>query len=210
MILTSTPMIDILQSDTKHIYAQILLEGAREILSEDVLNQMLEAAFSKSGCCVDGDQLTWLGARDLMAQLEMQFGLSGSQGLALRMGRAAFKYGLQVYGEDFGFRDTEFRLLPAPRRMWTGLNTLAQKITETYGQPMQVTDRGAFWEWRVTDDPQAAESAGTAAMCFLLSGLLQAFLNWAGGGRIYRVNETECRLSGSPACVFMIEKKPID
>jgi predicted hydrocarbon binding protein len=46
--------------------------------------------------------------------------------------------------------------------------------------------------------------------CYLIAGLLQEFTTWADGGRFYRIMETECRGNGSQACLYRIEKKPLD
>lgn len=203
-------MIDPIQSNANPIFAHVILEGAREILGEEQLNQTLDEVLSKEGCCAEGDSLTWLGARNLIAYTEKSYGALGSQGLALRIGRAAFKYGLEAYGDEMGFRTTEFRLLPAPRRLKTGLKEMAQLIAETYRQTVEVVDTDAFWEWRMLDGPDSLARTETNTFCYLISGVIQEFLTWAGGGRYYRVTETECRMAGGAACVFRIEKKPLD
>lgn len=135
--------------------------------------------------------------------LEEIYGQPASRGLALRIGRASFQYGLKKYGDQAGFRAMEFRLLPAPRRLENGLRSLAQIIARECGSSISVSDEGAYWQWRV--DRQT-----TAQDCFLIAGLLQEFTNWAGGGRFYRVEETECQACGSLACTYRIEKKPLD
>jgi hypothetical protein len=43
-------------------------------------------------------------------------------------------------------------------------------------------------------------------MCHFNVGMLQEFLTWAGGGKIYHVLETECIAQGGSACTIRIEK----
>lgn len=149
-------------------------------------------------------------AGPFLRELEAIYGTSGGRGLALRIGRATFRYGLKHFGEQAGFRATEFRLLPAPRRLENGLRALARIIAKEWGGEIQVSDEGAHWLWRMEPGRSIAGSSSQGASCFLIAGLLQEFTAWAGGGRFYRVVETECLASGSPACLYRIEKRPLD
>ncbi len=138
-----------------------------------------------------------------MHALKEMCGETGSRGLALRIGRAAFQYGLKRYGDQAGFRSMEYRLLPAPRRLEDGLHRLANIVEGEWGSNITVSDEGTFWQWRMSRQAVTQD-------CFIIAGLLQEFTSWAGGGRFYRVLETECQGWGSPACTYRVEKKPID
>jgi len=187
-----------MQGDS-NIAVHILLESAHEILGE----RKLLPSFDPE----NGNNIGSSNVEMVLQALQDDFGVLGSRGLALRMGRAAFKYGLKYLGDQNGFRTTEFRLLPAPRRLETGLHTLAHIVSEMFHQPVTVADEHSFWIWRVEHtrgNPQSELN------CYWMTGLLQAFLTWAGGGRFFQVVETECWSSGGPACVFKIEKRPLD
>ena len=188
-----------------NVTARILLQGAQEILGFEMLQKVVER-LGRNGNSLEpgsrnGFSLTQAGP--FMRVLEEMFGGPASRGLALRMGRAAFQYGLKQYGDQTGFRAMEYRLLPAPRRLENGLHRLAQIVARECGSKITVTDEGSYWQWRV-------ERQAAAQDCFLIAGILQEFATWAGGGRFYQVVETECLACGSPACTYRVEKKPLD
>lgn len=198
-------MVKTVVNTVSQVTAQILFNGAQEILGMDMLQKVMERlghANISSQSVRHGD-LPVAEVGPFMRALEDIYGKPGGQGLALRIGRAAFQYGLKQYGEQAGLRTMQFRLLPAPRRLESGLHSLAQIIASEYASKISVTDEGAYWQWRMT-----RQKAGQG--CFLIAGLLQEFTAWAGGGRFYRVMETECQARGSRACTYHIEKRPID
>jgi len=188
-----------------NVTAQILLDGAREILGMELVQKVFQRIGHED---IPIDR----GMRGVPVRLQVGpffqalaeiYGEAGSRGLALRIGRAAFQYRLKKYCDQAGFRAMEFRLLPAPRRLESGLRSLAQIVERECGGKIQVSDEGAYWQWRVT-------RKATTQDCFLIAGLLQEFTYWAGGGRVYRVEETECQACGSLACTYRIEKRPLD
>ena len=181
----------------------ILYEGAREVLGAERL-QEVKADFDSAN---PARPLAEAGS--FLKALEAGFGMAGGRGLALRIGRAAFRYGLPLYGERIGFRSVGFRLLPAPRRLESGLLALARLLAPALGA-VTVTDEGGHWLCHVEDGVGSDEAPAQSPLCFFVAGLLQEFTLWASGGRFYRVTETQCRASGSPACQYRIEKKPLD
>ncbi len=187
-------MVENALSANSKVTAQILLDAAQEILGKETLHSVIERVSQRGQSA--------LAAGPFLRALEEIYGAPGGRGLALRIGRATFRYGLKYFGEKAGFHTTEFRLLPAPRRLKNGLQTLARLVAEESGGRISVSDGEDYWLWRM--DTSSSQN------CFLIAGLLQEFTTWAGAGRFYRVVETECRASGCPACVYRIEKKPLD
>jgi hypothetical protein len=204
-------MVETVVSINSKVTAQILFDGAQEILGMETMQKVIQRLSP-------GEPSTFIGSPEnpalaqavpFLRELEVIYGEPGGRGLALRIGRAVFRHGLKRFGEKAGFRAVEFRLLPAPRRLENGLHILAQLIGKECDRDIAVSDEGAHWLWHMN---QRSNDAGPqkGVACFLIAGLLQEFTAWAGGGRFYRVIETECRASGSPACIYRIEKKPLD
>lgn len=208
-------MVETLVTTYEPRATKVLLDGAIELLGQENFQKMtglLPADLTFSAGSGQTMRPNWSAeaAGALMESLEAAYGEPGGRGLALRIGRSVFKYALHQFGDQAGLRETQFRLLPAPRRQAAGLAILARVIAEQTGDSIQVTDHGAYWEWRSEKCPLCRGRHSPDACCYLTVGFLQEFMSWAGGGRFYRVTETACRASGSPACVFRIDKKPLD
>lgn len=182
--------------------AQIFLEGAQELLGPDRLEKIA------GGLSLSSPSLPELW--ELLRTLERIYGVPGGRGLAFRIGQTAFKYALRGAGQRIGLRDREFHLLPHQRRLETGLRILAAEIGREWGQSISVSDSPTCWLLCVEEEQTHPDCTRSEPCCLALAGLLHAYMVWAGGGRFHRIVETDCRASGSPACVFQIEKKPLD
>jgi len=194
-------MVEKLVNIEEKLAIKILYESAQEVLGDqrvqDVRNWHSPA---------HTDQVSFDEYDQFMRALEEKFGLSGGHGLALRIGRAAFPYGLKYLGDQVGFKSRDYRLLPAVRRIDTGLRVLADVLSGTFGDQVALSDEGPYWQWRILNGCNADK----VASCFLKIGLLQEFTSWAGGGHVYPVKMTECCAYGDSACIYRVDKKPLD
>lgn len=137
------------------------------------------------------------------------YGERSGEGLALRIGRAACRTLLRRFGEELGLTTLDQRLLPTPARLRAGLQKLAQAVAD--GQTVTVTETPDAYLWRVKGCVDCAgRAAETHAACAFTTGFLQEFMEITGGGKTYRVTETECAACGQPACLFTLTKKPLD
>lgn len=194
---------------------RLFLEGAEEVLGAEQLNRLVKEITPEGGELKgepqnEGIPLTLADAGPLLWKLESLYGAASGRGLAVRIGRSVFKYGLQQYGDQAGFHAVEFRLLPSPRRIAAGLQLLAQALGEACHDTITVTDGDTYWLWQSQHCPICRDHTSPDPCCYLVIGLLQEFAAWAGGGRFYPVTETTCRASGGPSCEYRIEKKPLD
>jgi hypothetical protein len=179
---------------------RVFIDGAREVLGAETLSLMSD------DLCPDGKQAP-SAAGALLYRLAETYGIVCGRGLSQRIGRAMFRCGLNELAEQVGFRDMGFRILPSPRRVENGLQILANLFGEITDQPVQVTEQEATWTFCLTCCPTIA----TPEQCGdLITGILQEFTTWAGGGRYYPVTETDCRSQGAPAYIFVVDKKPLD
>lgn len=179
---------------------QALMEGGREVIGP----QAAEHLFARLNGAPGG------GLAELNRLLQDDYGRRGGQGLALRLGRAFFRHGLRIWIADSTPRASEFRLLPAPRRIRTALASLAGFFNRNFDCIAAMADEESAWLWRVTECPACLGQTSDGTDCYLLAGVLQETLAWAGGGRIYRVREVECSAAGAPACLFQVDKHPLD
>lgn len=185
------------------IATQIFVEGARELLGVEQWSR-----FASGSHAAGAPNRTVAGI--LTHSLEKHYGHSVGQGLALRIGRAVFRHGLKQLGDQAGFRTTEYRMLPAPRRVETGLHNLARVIAEYTGSEITISDEGNCWKWQVDNCQVCQGYSASEPCCYVLVGLIQEFTGWADAGRYYQVKEIACRAAGAGACVFQINKQPLD
>jgi hypothetical protein len=198
-----------------NLSSQILGEAALELLGAPLFARLLGTSNSHDNLSayLPHAQMISLSMADMAVftqLLEGIYGPAGGRGLALRIGRAAFKYARRCFGEETGLHSLEFRLLPPQRRLETGLVILSQVIADDTGDRITIENEPDCWVWRqassTPDQPFQAKDHG----CYLLIGLLQDFLSWAGGGHFYKVVETGCRAGVTGECVFRIDKKALD
>jgi predicted hydrocarbon binding protein len=182
---------------------QIFLEGGRELLGVEQWSRF-----------ADGYEAYRANAENqagvLLRGLEEVYGPAAGQGLALRIGRAIFRHGLKQLGDQAGFRAMDFRMLPSSRRVESGLYTLARMVTEYTDSRVVVSDEGPYWSWRIESCPFCQGHHASQACCYLMVGLIQEFAGWADGGHFYRVVEVACQAASGEACIFHIDKKPLD
>lgn len=145
----------------------------------------------------------------LQSALEQAFGPRGGRGLALRIGRACFKYGLGEYGSMLGITETAFRLLPLPKKLQTGARLFADLFNKHTDQKVRVEETGDTIYWRIEQCPLCWNRQADQPICHLAVGVLQEALYWLSGGKIFEVEETACIAKGDPDCVIAISKTPL-
>jgi len=145
----------------------------------------------------------------LQRTLEQIYGPRGGRGLALRIGRACFKYGLREYGSMLGLTEMAFRLLPLPTKLHLGAKSFAELFNKHTDQRVRVEEKEEQIIWNIERCPLCWERKSEEPVCHLAVGLLQESLYWLSGGKVFNVEEMACIARGDPACVIVIDKTPI-
>lgn len=197
------------------LLTQLALNGMQEFLGRPALDHLVSVwkgipyqtseQMLQSGTGLEYNQIS-----ALQQALEDVYGRQGARGVALRSGRAAFCHFLRVFGEQTGFDELQFRLLPLRRRILAGLERLAQLIAGQGGGTIRIQDSGTDWLVHIDVCPECWGRQNDSPLCYFSVGLLQEFLTWMSGGKIYLVEEKTCRAKGDSACTIRIEKKPLD
>lgn len=172
--------------------ATFIDNGLVEIFGHDL-------AALKSG--MDGSQSTLLILKESAVR---QLGLAETRGLYVRAGRAAFYYWMREYAESLGWRDVEFKLLPAPLRIKRTLTDLLKWFEDKKFLKGILTSTDKAWVISVTG--LTGEDARLECNTFI--GMLQEMVSWAGAGKFYGAREIECQASGIERCIFEISKQP--
>ena len=146
----------------------------------------------------------------LMASLDQMYGPRGGRGLALRAGRACFKYGLKEFGPVLGIADLAFRLLPLHMKLKVGADVFAETFNKFSDQVVQLGETQEHFLWEITRCPVCWNRKTDTPCCSLAVGILQEALYWVSGGKNFEVYETTCVACGDEKCTIVIEKKPLD
>lgn len=147
--------------------------------------------------------------RQIHVALENVYGPRAGRGLALRVGRASFKYGLREFGPALGITDLAFRLLPLSVKMRTGLESLADWFTRFSDQKISIEEHEHHFLWKAQTCPVCNGRESNAPICHLFTGILQEALYWLSSGKFFEVEQTACMAQGDAEDVFVISKQSL-
>ena len=145
----------------------------------------------------------------LQASLEKVYGPRGGRGVALRVGRSSFRYGLKEYGSMLGLTEMAFRLLPLPTKLRTGARVFADLFNKHSDQNVRVDESENKIYWIIEHCPLCWERTADEAICHLAVGVLQEALYWLSGGKVFSVEETACVARGDETCTIVIDQTPL-
>jgi predicted hydrocarbon binding protein len=194
---------------------RIILVGMEEILGIGDLNAVLQTAGlpGLSECYPPDDMRLDFSFSDLsrlQVALEQKYGARSGRGVALRSGRAGFKFGLRHFGQQLGLNEVSFRLLPMSEKLPRGAELLAGLFNEFSDQRVRVETCDTHILWHILRCPVCWERQSQEAICHLPVGLMQEALYWVSGGKYFLVEETACIAQGDPACTISINRQPLD
>ncbi|MEO8356670.1 MAG: 4-vinyl reductase [Chloroflexota bacterium] len=147
--------------------------------------------------------------RNLSEMLEHAYGPHGGRGLALRIGRACFNYGVRQYGTQLGLTEMAFRLLPLPAKLSAGATAFAALFNNFTDQRVRVEHDNGKILWHIERCPLCWERKSPDPVCHLAVGLLQEALYWLSGGKVFTVEEKTCMAAGDETCTIVINQSPI-
>jgi len=144
----------------------------------------------------------------IQSTLEQAYGPRGGRGLALRIGRACFKYGLKEYGSMLGLTELAFRMLPLSTKLHSGAKSFADLFNKHTDQRVTVEEKETQFFWYIERCPVCWDRRAEQPVCHLAVGVIQESLYWLSGGKIFNVEETACIARGDSACTIVVDKSP--
>ena len=192
---------------------RIILLSMEEVMGRNGVNAVLNLVSLPSligNYPVDNTELAFPFSTisSLGEMLEQVYGPHGGRGLAIRIGRACFNYGLRLYGAQLGLTEMAFRLLPLPMKLGAGAKAFAELFNNFTDQRVRVEDEEGRLYWHIERCPLCWERHTREPVCHLAVGLLQEALYWLSGGKVFSVEENTCIAAGDPACTIVIDKFP--
>ena len=145
----------------------------------------------------------------LQVGLESAYGSITGRGLAMRVGRDCFRYGLRAFGTELGLSDLSFRLLPLPAKLKVGTVAFAGLFNTFTDQRVRLEWGENLIYWHIERCPVCWERHSDAPCCHLAVGLLQEALYWVSGGKNFEVQEEKCIACGDSACTIVINQTPL-
>lgn len=141
------------------------------------------------------------------------FGRAGKS-MVIRTGRLTSKYAIERQSNIYNVAaKTAAKLLPPAMQVKLVLDSMADGYNKLYAENNQqlhfkVVDRGETWAFVSIECPLCAGKVADAPMCWGRIGTLKESLHWLTG-RDFEVEETACRATGSPGCIWEVNKTPI-
>lgn len=138
------------------------------------------------------------------------YGDNSARGIMHRLGQIYFQKFLNRIQLGEGLLAPTFRYLPPAKKIHSGIQIMLNA--------MDIFD---VWETSITETEHliliglgnceiCKPDTTSKPVCNFITGLLQEYAKWIGGGKAYLVRETGCKASGNSACVFEISKHPVD
>jgi len=140
--------------------------------------------------------------------LEEMYGVRGGRGIASRIGQATFAGDLKNFGVMRAATDPAFRALPVERRAKYGLESLAALFNNFSDQRNRVEEDSRAFQFIIENSPYAWGRKTEKPVCDMMAGILIESLRWASNGYQFHVSEVACSATGSPECVFRIQRQP--
>lgn len=182
---------------------RVILLGMEEVLGKSGMESVLKLAD------LNEPSFSFEEVSGLHLALEKAYGPRGGRGLALRTGRASFKYGLKEYGSMLGLTEMAFRLLPLQTKLHTGARSFSDLFNKHTDQQVRVEETDTHIYWHIERCPLCWGRTAGEPVCHLAVGLLQEALYWLSGGKVFSVEETACHARGDGRCTITVDKSPL-
>lgn len=203
------------QSNFSNKMGSIFFQGMEEIIGQKGVNAALDSAelthlVNNYPPYSHDSRIRMYELGDVQTGLEKLYGLQGSQGLALRSGRACFKYGLREFGSQLGLTQMSFKLLPLSMKIRTAAALFAGSLDEECEQHVCIDEDPDCLFLHIERCPICWGRHSESPACHLAVGILQEALYWVSGGKYFDVKETDCIATGAHRCTMAIQKTPVE
>jgi predicted hydrocarbon binding protein len=146
----------------------------------------------------------------LNAALDEIYGMRGGRGLARRASWHMFDRAVRHAGGVTSVVDVAVKLLPMRVAVRRGIQAISVAMSRISDQKASVEDDDTNIRFAFHRCAACWGRQSDLPICHSQVGLLEQALRWISGGHSFRVQETTCVAMGDEACVFVIDKEPLD
>ncbi len=184
---------------------QAFLAGLSELLSPAEIAILAEEA----GCRIETARFfSEHGGLNMAAFLEAivaRYGHAAGRGLAVRAGRAAFKYGMGTLEPLAEMKTLTFRLMPVQSKLKQALERFCTILAPGLVASVSLSEEEDRFLWR--NAPAASYPAGQTAW---VHGFIQEGLYWLSNGKFYPIEEVVEKQAGNEGSLLVIPKKALE
>lgn len=182
----------------------LLLGGIIEIIGADDLTDICK----DTGIDFLASQSDFTGlSHKIYGSILERYGERGGKGIVFRSGSVFGKKLRHLCGKEIGLASDEFRLMSVKKKINFGLEKIAEELDRELGIDMEVEESGDFW--MVSIAPGVSKPL-SGICCQLVIGMIFDYLVWAGGGKVYPIDEMEPSASTRSTCLVRISKHALE
>lgn len=208
------------QDKNEHYYypnrmGRIVLQSMETVLGRERLEEVVAAAGLEhlinplpTGTLDKKFDFEWVSG--LQEAVEKVYGEKVGRSLNLRVGRGTFEKGLKDFDPVLGIADLPLRLMPLGMKFRVGLDVFARVFNQFTDQIVRLSEDEKHYIWIIERCPVCWSRHTNEPCCQLSTGLLEESTFWGTGGRRFKVEEVKCIAAGDEACVFEIDRQPIE
>lgn len=141
--------------------------------------------------------------------LEKLYGPRGERGLTLHAGRASFAKGLAEYGPITGTRELAFKMIKLEAKLRILFRAIAESYSRFSDQTTTTEEADTHFKLIIHRCPRCWNRTSDKPICYSGIGILEEACGWVSNGQKFLVEQTECIAAGSEACVFQVQKEPL-
>lgn len=150
----------------------------------------------------------------MMQAVEEMYGPRSGRNLAVRAGRAGFKYALRDFGTLLGLSDLAFRLLPLDIKLRVTLGAMADTFNSFSDQRVRLAKEDDRYYYVIEHCPVCWNRTAVEPCCHAATGLLQEAVMWVAASETREdndltVQEVSCIAAGAPNCTFVISRRSL-
>lgn len=193
---------------------RVILVSMENAMGRERLNEVLKSANLEQLQKLPPNNLEkkipfeWISA--LQVATEKVYGERAGRSLNTRIGRLCFNSGLREFEPVLGIEDLPMRLMPISVKFRVGLEVFSRVFNQFSDQIVKLSEEDDDFLWIIERNPVCWGRTTTEPCCHLAGGILEESVFWGTGGKRYKVEETECMAMGAKACVFKIDKIPLE